>query len=122
MDFGRSRPHQGPLRRMEGADAFRWHVFVHHFTPCEGWSEQAFAFRAGFHAHGPARIGFVQDLGGGDLPGGDVLDFHGPTGRHVAGFHPVVDDGAVQPEAAGDFGLTAEQGDETFSAIHGARA
>ena len=38
-----------------------------------------------------------------------MLDLHRPARGHVARFHPVVDDGAVEPEAAGDFGLAAEK-------------
>ena len=52
-----------------------------------------------FTRTGLAGVGFVEDVDGADLPAGDVLDFHRPARRHVAGLHPVVDDRAVEPEA-----------------------
>jgi hypothetical protein len=41
-----------------------------------------------------------------------VLDFHRPARRHVPGLDPVVDDRSVEPEAARDFSLAAEQRNE----------
>jgi hypothetical protein len=74
--------------------------------------------RAGLHAHGFLGARFLEDVERADASLGDALDFRGPARRHVARFHPVVDDRAVELERARHVGLGAENLDESLRAVH----
>jgi len=65
-----------------------------------------------------AMIGAVFVDGGYPAAGG-ALDFHRPARGNVTGFHPVIDDGAVEAELARHLGLGAEQHNETVGTVHG---
>src|SRR6266851_3730566 len=72
-----------------------------------------------FDLHRLLGVSLVQHFDRGDPAFGDVLDFHRPARRHIAGLDPVVDDRAVEPEGARDIRLAAEDFHEADGAVHG---
>ena len=118
VDLGRTGAHQGALGRMEGMDSLSRAVGVHVVVSCEGGSKKTVFFTARLEPDRLARVGFVQYLRGGDSAFGQAFDLHRPPRGHVARLDPVADHGAVNAEAARNFGLAAEEGNKAFSAIH----
>src|SRR5882724_1890128 len=117
MDLGRAWTHKRSLGRVERADAFGWREIVHGFLSRNGRPEQMIVGTR-FDLHRLLGVGLVQHFDRGDPALGDVLDFHRPTRRHVAGLDPVVDDRAVEPEGARDIRLAAEDLYEAGGTVH----
>jgi len=97
--------------RLAGAKSF------HGFLSRKGRPEQMIVGTR-FDLHRLLGVSLVQPLRPRRSALGDMLDFHRPTRRHVAGLDPVVDDRAVEPEGARDIGLASEDLYEAGGAVH----
>src|SRR5262249_45161638 len=102
---------------MKRTDAFGGREIVHGFLSRE-WRPEQMTVGARFDLHRLLDRGLVEHLDCVNAAVGDALDLGRPARRHIAGLDPVVDDGAVQMEGAGDFGLTTEDFYEAGGAIH----
>src|SRR5205085_2073235 len=89
--------------------------------PTEPGPERGKVLGARFDAHRVLGARLVDDVERADAALGDALDLAGPARRHVAGLHPVVHDGAVEVESAGDVGLATEDLHQALGAAHGPR-